>query len=112
MAVIERDDVLNRKCDTSANPTVVTGHTGRYDGCAYPMLGGATVIAIGGREKYVTPSMIRPGDALAACNSAGASSAGTAVVTPAMTMAAAVQIMARSEMTARRLAPTCAGSGS
>ena len=49
---------------------------------------------------------IRPGDAPAACNSAGASSAGTAVVTPAMTIAAAVQIMARSEMTARRLAPT------
>jgi hydrogenase maturation factor len=43
---------------------VVTGHTGRYDGCAYPMLGGATVIATGDREKYVSPSMIKPGDAL------------------------------------------------
>jgi hydrogenase expression/formation protein HypE len=43
---------------------IVTGHTGRYEGCEYPMVGGATVIAIGGREEYVTPEMARPGDAV------------------------------------------------
>jgi hydrogenase expression/formation protein HypE len=43
---------------------VVTGHTGRYEGCDYPMVGGATVMAIGERERYVAPTMARPGDAV------------------------------------------------
>ncbi|MEP6972685.1 MAG: AIR synthase family protein [Actinomycetota bacterium] len=41
---------------------VVTGHTARYDGCAWPMVGGATCIAIGSDDAYVTPTMARPGD--------------------------------------------------
>jgi hydrogenase maturation factor len=55
---------------------VVTGHTGRYEGCAYPMLGGATIIAIGPREQYVTPAMIRPGDALLLTKGAAVETAG------------------------------------
>jgi hydrogenase expression/formation protein HypE len=43
---------------------VVTGHTGRYEGCDYPMVGGATVMAIGERDRYVAPTMARPGDAV------------------------------------------------
>lgn len=43
---------------------VVTGHTARYDGCNYPMVGGATVISMGERERYVTPAMAREGDAV------------------------------------------------
>ncbi|MBP6875910.1 MAG: AIR synthase family protein [Candidatus Eisenbacteria bacterium] len=43
---------------------IVTGHTGRYEGCDYPMVGGATVIALGARDAYVTPEMARPGDAI------------------------------------------------
>lgn len=43
---------------------IVTGHTARYDGCDYPMVGGATVISVGERDKYVTPTMARPGDAV------------------------------------------------
>lgn len=43
---------------------VVTGHTGRYDNCDYPMLGGATVLAVGNRNAYVTPEMAGPGDAV------------------------------------------------
>lgn len=44
--------------------TVVAGHTGRYDGCAYPMVGGATVMAMGGADEWVTPTMARVGDAV------------------------------------------------
>jgi hydrogenase expression/formation protein HypE len=40
---------------------IVTGHTGRYDGCAWPMVGGATCIALGPEDGYVTPTMARPG---------------------------------------------------
>jgi hydrogenase maturation factor len=43
---------------------VISGHTARYEGCAYPMVGGATVIAVGDEDKYVTPEMARPGDVL------------------------------------------------
>lgn len=41
---------------------IVTGHTGRYDGCAWPMVGGATCITLGPDDAYVTPTMARPGD--------------------------------------------------
>jgi hydrogenase expression/formation protein HypE len=41
---------------------IVTGHTGRYDGCAWPMVGGASCIALGPDDAYVTPTMARPGD--------------------------------------------------
>jgi hydrogenase maturation factor len=35
--------------------TVVTGHTARYAGCQYPMVGGATVFGIDKKEKLVAP---------------------------------------------------------
>jgi len=41
---------------------IVTGHTARYDNCQYPMVGGATVMAVGGLDEYVTPRFIKPGD--------------------------------------------------
>lgn len=41
---------------------IVTGHTARYDNCHYPMVGGATVMAVGGLDEYVTPKFIKPGD--------------------------------------------------
>lgn len=41
---------------------VVTGHTGRYDGTSWPMVGGATCMATGPDDGYVTSAMARPGD--------------------------------------------------
>jgi hydrogenase expression/formation protein HypE len=41
---------------------IITGHTARYAGCAWPMVGGATCIAIGAEDGYITPTMARPGD--------------------------------------------------
>ena len=41
---------------------IVAGHTARYDGTDYPMVGGATVMAIGPKDKYITPAMARVGD--------------------------------------------------
>ncbi|MFN8234272.1 MAG: AIR synthase-related protein [Actinomycetota bacterium] len=40
----------------------MTGHTARYDGCAWPMVGGATCMALGPEDAYVTPTMAQPGD--------------------------------------------------
>ena len=43
--------------------TVVTGHTARYAGCNYPMVGGATMIGVGTRQELINPRA-RPGDAV------------------------------------------------
>src|SRR5437667_283287 len=43
---------------------IVTGHTGRYEGCAYPMVGGATFLAIAPKTGWVTANMARPGNHL------------------------------------------------
>ena len=43
---------------------VVTGHTARYAGCTYPMVGGATAIAVGDPDDVVRPDGARPGDAV------------------------------------------------
>ncbi len=41
---------------------VVAGHTGRYAGCDYSILGAATLIGVGDEGRYLSPSMARPGD--------------------------------------------------
>lgn len=42
--------------------SIVCGHTGRYENCHYPMVGGATVLSVGEKDEYVTPRMARAGD--------------------------------------------------
>ena len=41
---------------------IVCGHTARYDNCFYPMVGGATVIAVGDIDRYVSPKFAQVGD--------------------------------------------------
>jgi hydrogenase maturation factor len=47
-----------RKYDIS----VITGHTARYTGCNYPMVGGATAIAIGTEKELRGPHKVKVGD--------------------------------------------------
>ncbi len=54
-------DAFHRACE-GLGIAVVTGHTARYDGCEWPMVGGATCLALGPADGYVTPRMARPGD--------------------------------------------------
>ena len=54
-------NTIHREC-RKLGISVVTGHTARYEGCHYPMVGGATVIGVGGLDEYVTPALIRAGD--------------------------------------------------
>ncbi len=56
-------DSFHRACE-DLGIAVVTGHTARYDGCTWPMVGGATCLALGSEDAYVTPTMARPGDAV------------------------------------------------
>jgi hydrogenase maturation factor len=37
--------------------SVVTGHTARYAGCNYPMVGGATIFGIDKKEKLISPKI-------------------------------------------------------
>ena len=42
--------------------SVVTGHTGRYAGCNYPMVGGATAVSVGDFDDLVRPDGATVGD--------------------------------------------------
>lgn len=41
---------------------IITGHTARYTGCDYPMVGGATAIAVGTKAELRGPFRVKPGD--------------------------------------------------
>lgn len=43
---------------------VVSGHTARYAGCSYPMVGGATVLGTGPVEQLIDPRKARAGDVI------------------------------------------------
>lgn len=53
--------VIHRECE-KMGAAVVTGHTGRYENCNYPMVGGATFMALGPKDAYCSPKFCRPGD--------------------------------------------------
>jgi len=42
--------------------SVVTGHTGRYEGCNYPMVGGGTSVSVGDPDDLVRPNGANVGD--------------------------------------------------
>jgi hydrogenase maturation factor len=83
---MSRDDfdalwaAMHGECD-KIGMAILSGHTGRYQGCEYPMIGGATVIAIGPKDRYVTPNMARPGDAVIITKGAAIEAAGLFAVT-------------------------------
>ncbi|MBD3168868.1 MAG: AIR synthase [candidate division Zixibacteria bacterium] len=72
--------VMHRECE-NIGMAVISGHTGRYEGTDYPMIGGATVVCIGPKEKYVTPRMAEPGDAVIITKGAAIEAAGLFAVT-------------------------------
>ena len=53
---------VDKECK-SLGINVVTGHTARYAGCNYPMVGGATVIGIGKKSRLIKPK-VNVGDAI------------------------------------------------
>jgi len=42
--------------------SIITGHTARYAGCNYPMVGGATAIAVGSEAELRGPHKVKAGD--------------------------------------------------
>lgn len=41
---------------------IVAGHTGKFFGCNYTIVGGGMMFAIGKKDSYVAPTMAQPGD--------------------------------------------------
>ncbi|MDA4117502.1 MAG: AIR synthase family protein [Thaumarchaeota archaeon] len=60
---------------------IVGGHTGRYPGSGYTVVGGGTMFSVAARDSYVTPAMARRGDAVLITN--GAATGATAVLSNA-----------------------------
>ncbi|MFH0878665.1 MAG: AIR synthase family protein [Lentisphaerota bacterium] len=54
-------NIIHEECKRMG-AAVITGHTGRYPNCAYPMVGGATFVALGPRNGYCSPKFCKPGD--------------------------------------------------
>lgn len=54
-------EVIHQQC-ARLGIAVITGHTARYEGCHYPMVGGATIIGVGELDEYVTPRFCQAGD--------------------------------------------------
>lgn len=73
-------NTIHTECE-KIGMAVISGHTGRYEGCDYPMVGGATVICIGSKDKYVTPTMAQPGDSIIITKGAAVEAAGLFAVT-------------------------------
>jgi len=55
-------DTVHKECE-KLGIAVVTGHTARYAGCSYPMVGGATVFGIDRRSRLIKPK-VNVGDAI------------------------------------------------
>ncbi|MFB6153731.1 MAG: AIR synthase-related protein [Halodesulfurarchaeum sp.] len=47
---------------------IVTGHTGRYEGCDWPYVGAITGLAVGEASRVVRPDGARPGDVVLVTN--------------------------------------------
>lgn len=47
---------------TKLGVAVVTGHTGRYPGCDYSIVGAGTLMGVGDEAGYLTPAMAAPGE--------------------------------------------------
>jgi hydrogenase maturation factor len=56
--------------------TVICGHTARYAGTDYPMVGGATFTAIGPEDRYLHPGMAAAGDVVVATKGAAIEATG------------------------------------
>ncbi len=66
---------LHRSCE-ELGIAIVGGHTGRFVGCDYTIMGGGMMIAVGAEEKYLTSNMAEDGDTLILTKGAAVSATG------------------------------------
>jgi hydrogenase expression/formation protein HypE len=56
-------DGIHRACK-ELGIAIIGGHTGRFVGCDYTIMGGGFMLALGSEEKYLTSGMAQTGDTL------------------------------------------------
>jgi hydrogenase maturation factor len=56
-------DGIHRACK-ELDVAIIGGHTGRFVGCDYTIMGGGFMFALGPEERYITSGMARTGDVL------------------------------------------------
>ena len=61
--------------------SIISGHTAKYEGCNYPMVGGATVVGIGDKDKYITPKGANKGDKIIITKGAAIEATGLFIAT-------------------------------
>jgi len=54
-------DAFHRECD-KLSIAILGGHTGRYAGCDYTIIGGGVMMTLAPEDRYLSSSMARPGD--------------------------------------------------
>jgi len=60
--LVEMWEAVHQECK-KLKINVITGHTARYAGCNYPMVGGATMLGLGNRKELIIPKA-KVGDAV------------------------------------------------
>jgi len=60
--LVQMWDAVHQECKR-LRISVVTGHTARYAGCNYPMVGGATMFGLGKKKELINPAA-KAGDAV------------------------------------------------
>lgn len=61
---------------TALDVAIVTGHTARYSGCSFPLVGSTTALAVGDSDDVVRPDGAQPGDRVLLAGRPGAVDAG------------------------------------
>lgn len=72
-------DVFDREA-RALGTSLTTGHTGTYEGCTFPTVGGATAIAVGDPDDVVLPTGASPGDRVVVTKGPAVESAGLLAV--------------------------------
>ncbi len=57
--------------------SIAGGHIERYSGVEYPMLGGGMVLGVAGRDEWVSPTLVEPGDEVVLVKGGGIETAAT-----------------------------------
>jgi len=63
-----------------AGVSITTGHTGAYEGCSYPTVGGGTALALGDHEEVVLPTGAAVGDRVVVTKGPAIETVGTLAV--------------------------------
>jgi len=68
-------DAFHRECE-KLGIAIVGGHTGKFFGIDYTIVGGGTFIAVSDIDKYVSSNMAKPGDRIVITKGAGIATTG------------------------------------